>query len=99
MSNEELLKMASEFTMGPEPIVNGRAFWWEKYPKELRRHSVYVRNAGNPDPDGPDKWGIFKADLNCCLNKLGEWEYQGMRFGGVDDFYERCRYETSQEAI
>jgi hypothetical protein len=99
MNNEELLKIASEFNLGPEPIVNGRAFWWEKYPKELRRYSVYVKNMGNPDGEGPDTWAIIKNGFNSCLNKLGEWEHYGMPSGRLGDFYERCRYESAQEAI
>lgn len=93
----ELLSLACEFDMGPEPIVSHRYQWWLQFPKEANRHHVYVKNMGNPD-DGPDRWGIFN-DGNSCLNKDGEWQYQGLPSGREDNFYEFCRYSSVHEAI
>lgn len=95
MNNEELLAIAIEFDMGPEPIVWGR-IGWEINNNEGRRYNVSVKNVGNPD--GPDRWAIFKSG-NACLNKDGEWEYQSMPSSRDDDFYERCRYASRDEAI
>src|SRR5581483_10521950 len=68
VGDKELLKLACEFDLGPEPILNGRYKWWEKYPKDARSHHIYVKNMGHPD-GGPDRWGIFKEGNSSCLNK------------------------------
>jgi hypothetical protein len=86
-----LLKLACEFDLGPEPLLNGRPFWWRYYSDSKHMHTVRVRNMGN------NLWAIIGA--YGCLNKRGEWEYQGMSSDRDDDFYNRCRYGSFQEAI
>lgn len=102
--NNELLTLACEYNVGPEPIVNGRVFWWLKYPSDVKRYNVTVRNMGpaqdkKGNPVGEDRWGIFREGNSSCLNKLGEWEYQPMPSSRTDDFYKRCRYASVHEAI
>lgn len=46
---------------------------------------------------GPAKWAVrLHGD---CLNRTGEWEWEPMPSGRDDDFLERCRFDTDQEAI
>jgi hypothetical protein len=96
---EELLSAACEFDLGPEPLLMGNYKWYEKYPKESRQHHVYVRNMGNNNDDGPDRWGIFRDGRSVCLDKKGEWLWQSMPSSRTDDFYEQCRYASVHEAI
>lgn len=97
-SDNELLAMACEFDMGPEPILNGQLEWYKKYHDD-RLHHVTVKNMGNPDPDQPDRWGIIKSGGGSCLSKEGEWVYQPKPSSREDDFYNLCRYESLHEAI
>lgn len=99
LTDKELLERATEFDMGPMPILNGRAFWWEKYPAEGRRYRMSVRKMGNPDPDGPDRWAIFGDSDRSCLAKTGRFEYQSLPSSRTDAFYQRCRYDSLEEAI
>lgn len=46
--------------------------------------------------NGHDLWAIRKN--NNCLNKNGEWEYEPMPSSRTDDFMERCRYKSIEEA-
>lgn len=88
--DEELLAMASEFDLGPEPIINGRPFWWHFFVDDVKRHSVRVGSAG-------ELWGIFAH--GGCLDKTGYWQFQGMPSSRPPDFADRCRYSSSHEAI
>lgn len=99
ISDAELFKLACEFDLGPEPICNGKYRWWEMFPQERRENHVYIRCTGNPDPDGPPRYGIFRDGRSCCLNKYGEWEYQSLPSSRTDDFYERCRFASIHEAV
>jgi len=97
ISDEELLSMATAFRVGPEPLLNGRPFWWEYFEDDLNRHSMTVQNMGNPDKKEPDRWAIMGTFG--AINKLGEWEYQRMPSSRDDKFYKRCRYTSVHEAI
>lgn len=46
---------------------------------------------------GPAKWKVFKEGY--CLAKSGDWEYEPMPSSRTDDFIERCRFDSAQEAI
>jgi hypothetical protein len=94
--DDELLKMAVEFDLGPEPLLGGHPFWWERYRDSVRLHAVSVKNVGSHN-DGPDRWAI--RSVHGCLNKSGEWEYEGMPSSRDDDFYRRCRYDSVHEAV
>lgn len=98
LPDDELLAMAIEFNLGPEPILNGKTFWWKDYPDETRTHSIVARNTGSPDPSQPDRWAIMRNEC-WCLNKEGQWEYQPMPSSRREDFYARCRYTSVREAI
>ena len=96
----DLLALACEFDLGPEPVINGVWCWWQRWPESARRQHVYAKNMGNPNnKPHHDCWGIFREGYTSCLNKLGEWEYQGMPSGRETDFYKRCRYSSAHEAI
>ncbi len=95
--DEELLKMAIEFNMGPQPLLGGHPLWWRHFHDDIRHNSVTVKNMGNPDKDKPDRWAILGSFG--CLNKDGDWEYQPMNSSRTDDFYERCRYASVHEAV
>jgi hypothetical protein len=96
----ELLAMASEFNLGPLPIVNGRLDWLERFPRDVRHHSVRVSNMGNPDDDGPDRWGIFQSGRrDVCLSKSGAWVFQSMPSSRSKNFYSQCRFDSPHEAI
>jgi len=90
------LELASEFYLGPEPLLGGVPYWWEFFSDSPKNHGVYVKNRGHPD-NGPDRWAI--TGNYGCLNKLGEWEHESMPSHRKEDFYERCRYATVHEAI
>jgi hypothetical protein len=47
--------------------------------------------------EGPDKWAVRQGGN--CLSKAGEWEWEPMPSGREDDFLERCRFDTAQDAI
>jgi hypothetical protein len=47
---------------------------------------------------GPDKWKAFHGGCY-CLNKSGQWELEPMPSSRDDDFIDRCRFDTAQEAI
>ena len=95
MTNEELLAIAIEFNMGPEPILNGKFDWWK--PGMDSFYNVKVHNSGHPD-GGPDRWSILKGG-SFCLSKSGEWEWQPRNSEKTEDFYNRCRYDSRDEAI
>lgn len=45
-------------------------------------------------------WGITKRNsTQFVLNKNGEWEYQPLPSSRTEDFYQRCRYATLEEAV
>lgn len=47
--------------------------------------------------EGPPLWSVrLNGD---CLNKSGEWEREPMPSSRDDEFLERCRFSTAQEAI
>lgn len=94
VTDAELLEMACEFNVGPEPIVSGRLS--DPWPFDDKPTMVTVKNMGNPD-GGPDRWAILRH--NFCLNKNGLWQYQPMNSSKTDHFYSHCRYESAQEAI
>lgn len=98
MTNDELLAIATEFDLGPEPIVMGRLNWEQKYPHERSRFTVKVRNVGHPD-NGPPRWAIVKDDGSYCLNKLGQWEWRTRPSDKDEEFYARCRFGSRDEAI
>jgi hypothetical protein len=97
--DHELLAMACEFDMGPEPILMGKLDWWKRYPLDAMMHHVYVKNMKNPDPEESDRWAILKEGRGSCLSKEGEWVYQPSPSNREDDFYDLCRYSSAQEAI
>jgi hypothetical protein len=47
---------------------------------------------------GPDKWKAFHGGCY-CLNKSGQWELEPMPSSRDDDFINRCRFDTAQEAM
>ncbi len=89
--DSELLAMACEFDLGPEPILNGRPFWWHFFVDDVSRHSVKVGSTS------PGLWGIFAH--GGCLDKTGYWQFQGMPSSRPPDFTKRCRYSSVHEAI
>jgi len=92
-----LLELASEFYLGPEPLLGGVPYWWEFFSDDQKMHGVHVRNMGSRSEGQPELWAI-KGTFG-CLNKLGEWEHESMPSHREEDFYERCRYATVHEAI
>ena len=47
--------------------------------------------------EGPPLWAVrLNGD---CLNKSGEWEWEPMPSSRDDEFLDRCRFPTAQEAI
>lgn len=91
MTNEELLAIASRFTIGNQPIINGKLT-----PLDVKAYQIYVQNTGHPD-NGPDRWGIIVDDF-ACINKNGKVVY--VRNAEKDEeFYQLCRFEQRNEAI
>ncbi len=43
------------------------------------------------------RWAI--RDHGACLNKKGEWEYEPMPSSRDDAFFERCRWDSAEEAL
>ncbi len=97
ISDKELLAIASEFNIGPEPLPNGHPFWWEYFSDDTSHFSVRVKNMGSRNTAESVLWAILSTFG--CLNKLGEREYQSSPSNRDDDFYERCRYASVHEAI
>jgi hypothetical protein len=95
--DEQLAKLACEYDLGPIPIRMGKYRWWEQFPLEARESHVYVKNVGHPY-GGEPRFAIL-CDGRDCLNKEGVWEYQVSPSNRSDDFYERCRFASLQEAI
>lgn len=96
MTSEELLAIATDFDMGPEPIVMGKIDWWN--PNCDSFDNVIVHNSRNPDHGKPDRWSIVKGG-SFCLSKTGEWEWTPRNSEKTEDFFERCRYSSRDEAI
>lgn len=47
--------------------------------------------------EGPALWAVrFRGD---CLNKRGVWEWEPRPSSRDDDFLERCRFASAEEAI
>ena len=46
---------------------------------------------------GADKWKVLNGGY--CLTKAGDWEWEPIPSSRTDDFIERCRFDTAQEAI
>ncbi len=45
-------------------------------------------------------WAILKdGSTHSVLNKNGEWEIQLQPSSRTEDFFQRCRYETLDEAV
>ena len=61
----------------------------------------YRLNLKQEDPSfcvtGPDKYAIRRG--RSCLNKLGEWEYEPFPSNRTEEFFERCRYSSLEEAL
>ncbi len=47
--------------------------------------------------DGPDLFAVRYAGR--CLNKFGEWEMEPMPSSRSEDFLERCRFASIEDAI
>ena len=43
-----------------------------------------------------EKWAVRRA--GDCLNKAGEWEWEPSPSARDDAFYERCRFDTLEQA-
>lgn len=46
--------------------------------------------------DGSTKFAVRHA--GACLNKSGQWEFEPMPSSRTDEFFERCRYDTWDDA-
>jgi hypothetical protein len=48
-----------------------------------------------------DRYAVFPSedDTNECLNSEGEWEWQPMPSNRTDEFFERCRFKSFEEAV
>ncbi|MFA6134413.1 MAG: hypothetical protein WC869_10415 [Phycisphaerae bacterium] len=48
-------------------------------------------------PGRPDRWAIVEGGN--CYNWEGEWEYEPMLGSRDDEFFQRCRYASPQQAL
>jgi hypothetical protein len=46
---------------------------------------------------GPAKWKVLNGGY--CLTKTGDWEWEPLPSSRTDEFIERCRFNSAQEAI
>ena len=44
-----------------------------------------------------EKWAIRCTSM--CLNKKGEWEFEPSPSNRYDEFFERCRWNSAEEAL
>jgi hypothetical protein len=56
---------------------------------------VYVRK--QPQRDGTIKWAV--EQIGMCLAKDGEWEHQPLPSSRDDEFLNRCRFDTLEQAF
>jgi len=49
-------------------------------------------------PEGPDKFAVRTAS-KICINREIESEYEPLPSNRTDEFYERCRFDTFEEAL
>ncbi len=47
--------------------------------------------------DGPDMWAVCR--LSECLNKLGEWEHEPMPSSRTEEFKDRTRWLSREDAF
>lgn len=50
-----------------------------------------------PQREGPDKWAIL--DHKFCLDKDGDWVIQPLPSSRDDEFMQRCRFDSAEEAL
>jgi hypothetical protein len=46
---------------------------------------------------GPAKWKVLNGGY--CLTKTGDWEWEPLPSSRTDEFIQRCRFDSAQEAI
>jgi len=56
---------------------------------------VTIRRMGQIS--GPDKFSVNFRSL--CLNKNSEWEFEPIPSSRDDEFLERCRFDSFEEAV
>jgi hypothetical protein len=67
-------------------------------PFEDRRGIRYIEVRRTSLPDKPEAWAI-QNESNGNLSRDGEWEIPSLPSSRTEDFYERCRWPSAQEAI
>ena len=61
-----------------------------------RTGTMTIHRMNSPFYDG-DKWSVrLRGD---CLNKESEWEWEPNPSSRGDDFYERCRFDSLEDAL
>lgn len=45
-----------------------------------------------------ERWAVRRGE-NVCLNRHGEWEYEPSPSNRDDEFYDRCRFESIDDAV
>lgn len=50
-----------------------------------------------PQRKGADKWAIYNR--GAVLSKDGDWEYEPTPSSRTDEYLQRCRFDSMQEAL
>lgn len=52
-----------------------------------------------PQAAGPDKWAVYLQHSSVVLNKQGEKEWEPSPSNRDEEFMQRCRFDTPEEAL
>lgn len=81
-------------TLDDGTVLEVKAYWLKK-PDKFGSGAVTVEQV--PGPCGY-KWAIRRGGGECLAND-GEWEIEPMPSGRDEEFMERCRFDTIEEAM
>lgn len=100
LPNETPDKIDSAISLLSAAVEEGEGAVVTKYtidgdPRQLGSDDIHIERA--KQIYGPAKWAVRR--MGECLNKSGEWEWEPMPSSRDDEFLERCRFASAEEAI
>jgi hypothetical protein len=93
MKIEELLKMATEFDLGPPPVLNGKVV--SELPPNEWHHHICLKKTKR---EGYLCWAIVDGPM--VLNKeTDEWEYSLIPSERTEEFKQKTRFHSVEDAL
>lgn len=95
MNEINWLEMASEFDLGPTPVIAGKLTLNMKQ-EDLVEYHIYMKR--KLLPDNSFKWGIYDGDRYVLSKYTLEFVYECFPSLRTEEFYKETRFETKEEA-